>query len=439
MYGEHDQRPSEEKRRHPRVNTSNYIEYRLFDENENTLDRGEGQTLDLSQGGALLETERPLQGAFVVLTIPDLEGNTVQIQGRVANTRKPDNSRFYRTGVEFTGAKDEPINDIIAFVKTYNRSRKVLIIDDEPSTRTILERILRKDGFQTWQAQNGKVALEKIRSVQPDLIISDILMPELDGFELITKLRETPETQDIPFIFLSVKDDPVDQLKGFRMGANEYLVKPFTSAGILDAVKRVMEKADRIKGLREDVDISGSLGRIGLIEVVQIIEFNDKTGELFLLTPSGRVTGAVYINQGQVVNAVSGNLDGEEAFYDLSVQTDGFFKFHIRETLSENKIRHENMGLLMEASRLLDEAATLRSLVSAMDARLVLTNADSQNAVNKGVPTDARQRILDLVRDGKTVQEIITGAGLSRPRVAALLSELINSSVISEKDILSGG
>ncbi len=421
-----------EKRRYLRINTSNFIEYVLYDEKQNKLERGEGRTLNLSQGGALLETQKPLLGSFVVIFASVSKKNSLQVKGRIVHTRKPDNSSFYLTGIEFVDTRDEQINDLIAFVKAYSSCTKVMVIDDDPTTRSFLENILRKRGFQTLQAQNGKVALNEIQAAPPDLIISDVIMPEMGGFELCEKLRQSPATADIPFIFLSVKDDPVDQLKGLRMGADEYLVKPFKSSEILQAVSRVMEKSARVKGLRADVDIEGNLARIGLIEVIQMIEFNEKTGTLFLLSPAGKVNGAVYVKGGQVVNAVSGDLDGKEAFYDLAGQTEGFFKFNIQETILTNKIRQKNMNILMEASRLLDEAAALRSMISATDVGLtLLTSAVPRHVVDR-VPAEVLRSIMNLIRSGRTVNEIQNSAGISRLRTSAVLADLINCGILAE-------
>jgi c-di-GMP-binding flagellar brake protein YcgR len=112
-----------EKRRHPRIQTSNVLEYVLLDENLQPLDQGIGRTLDLSRSGALLETQKPLQGAYIILITVDLEGKKQQVRGRVANTRKPDRSGFYLTGVEFIGEEDEQRNAIVNFVKAYHRRK----------------------------------------------------------------------------------------------------------------------------------------------------------------------------------------------------------------------------------------------------------------------------------------------------------------------------
>lgn len=112
-----------EKRKHTRINTSNIVEYALFNEQRKKIDQGIGRTLNLSQSGALLETEKPLEGSFILLMTLDLEGKKVQVKGRVANTRESDKPGYYLTGVQFLGSKDEQINAIMAFVKAYHRRK----------------------------------------------------------------------------------------------------------------------------------------------------------------------------------------------------------------------------------------------------------------------------------------------------------------------------
>lgn len=112
-----------EKRRHPRISTLNEVDYILLDEKREKADEGKGRAINLSQSGALLETQKPLNGRFIILITMDLDGNRVQVKGRVANTRQSDKPGYYLTGIRFTGSKKEHINAIIAFVKTYNRRK----------------------------------------------------------------------------------------------------------------------------------------------------------------------------------------------------------------------------------------------------------------------------------------------------------------------------
>lgn len=108
-----------ERRKHPRISTSNEVDYVLLDQNRQRVEEGKGRTVNLSQSGALLETASPLKGSFIVLMTLSLDGEQVRVRGRVAYTREADQPGLHLTGVRFTGSKKEHVNAIVAFVKAY--------------------------------------------------------------------------------------------------------------------------------------------------------------------------------------------------------------------------------------------------------------------------------------------------------------------------------
>lgn len=123
-----------EKRRHPRINTSKNVSYILFDEDDNKLEQGVGRTLNLSQNGALLETDKALYGAFIMLITIDLDGQKIQLRGRVANTRKSSTEGCYLTGIEFTGALEEQRSALVAFVKAYHYRKHAESARENPAS-----------------------------------------------------------------------------------------------------------------------------------------------------------------------------------------------------------------------------------------------------------------------------------------------------------------
>ena len=114
---------SVEKRKHPRINTSNEVDYILLDKNNEKIGHGKGKTRNLSQSGTLLETRAPLKGSFVILVTFDLEGNKVQVKGHLVHTNEADKPGWYLSGINFSGSREENINAIVAFVKTYYRRK----------------------------------------------------------------------------------------------------------------------------------------------------------------------------------------------------------------------------------------------------------------------------------------------------------------------------
>src|SRR6516164_4316280 len=125
--------------------------------------------------------------------------------------------------------------------------RSLLIIDDNTEIRENIAEILSLGGYKTSTAENGKRGVEKAISEKPDLIICDIMMPELDGYGVLHLLKKNPDTQDIPFIFLTAKTERQDFRKGMEMGADDYITKPFEEVELLTAVEIRLRKASILK------------------------------------------------------------------------------------------------------------------------------------------------------------------------------------------------
>lgn len=104
---------------------------------------------------------------------------------------------------------------------------KILIVDDEPFNVDYLEQELDERGYQTVSAMNGQAALEQVAAENPDLVLLDIMMPIMDGFQVLARLKENPNTRDVPVIIISAMSDMGSVVKGIKQGAEDYLPKPF--------------------------------------------------------------------------------------------------------------------------------------------------------------------------------------------------------------------
>jgi PleD family two-component response regulator len=118
---------------------------------------------------------------------------------------------------------------------------RILVCDDEPHIVQILKFTLEREGYQVFTAENGKVALDKAREVQPHLVLLDVMMPVMDGYEVCRKMREDFKMNQIPIIMLSAKGDDRARVVGLEGGANDYLVKPYSNDELLLRVKNVLE------------------------------------------------------------------------------------------------------------------------------------------------------------------------------------------------------
>ena len=122
---------------------------------------------------------------------------------------------------------------------------KILVIEDQEDIRDIMGEILMAEGFEVVDAEDGCLGVETALDHKPDLIICDVMMPEMDGYGVLTTLRDNPLSADIPFIFLTAKVSKMDMRQGMELGAEDYLTKPFTRAELLAAVNVQLEKLNR--------------------------------------------------------------------------------------------------------------------------------------------------------------------------------------------------
>ncbi len=118
-------------------------------------------------------------------------------------------------------------------------SQTILVIEDEASTSKLLSHILRREGYQVHTARTGPEGLRLAHEVQPDLIILDIVLPGMDGYEVCRYLRADPDTEKVPILMLTAMGRPADQRVGFEMGADDYITKPFVLADLLNRIRSI--------------------------------------------------------------------------------------------------------------------------------------------------------------------------------------------------------
>jgi len=122
----------------------------------------------------------------------------------------------------------------------------ILVIEDDDTVRLPLVDVLEANGYSVLAAANGREGIQLARDEGPDLIISDIMMPEVDGYGVFEALQDDPHTAVIPFIFLSAKTDPTDIREGLGLGADDYLTKPFDVKVLLETIRTRMERYQKI-------------------------------------------------------------------------------------------------------------------------------------------------------------------------------------------------
>ena len=122
---------------------------------------------------------------------------------------------------------------------------KVLVVEDEPLISEMIAKSLRLEGYLVESARTGEEGLQKVREVSPDLVLLDVLLPKIDGWEVLTRMRDDSRTKGIPIIMLTALSDEKSKVQGLRGGADDYVTKPFSALELMARVEAVLKRSDR--------------------------------------------------------------------------------------------------------------------------------------------------------------------------------------------------
>jgi DNA-binding response OmpR family regulator len=200
--------------------------------------------------------------------------------------------------------------------------KTILVIDDNNDLRENTAEILELAGYRTVTAENGKRGVDAAIKEKPSLIVCDIMMPELDGYGVLHMLRKNPDTQNIPFIFLTAKTERTDFRKGMEMGADDYVTKPFEDIELLNAIEVRLKKAEVLEqnyapsaqGLAQFVKDVKDVGLLRQLSDQYAVEFFSKKQTLY--QESKRPRFLYYLISGKV-KAFKAHEDGKEYITDL--------------------------------------------------------------------------------------------------------------------------
>ncbi|PLX99197.1 MAG: hypothetical protein C0622_10810 [Desulfuromonas sp.] len=244
-------------------------------------------------------------------------------------------------------------------------SYKIYIVDDDPTTHEVLGEYLTLAGFEVRSAENGKLGLEMILAEPPDLVLLDVQMPEMDGFQMLDSLRKTPAGKDVQVLYLTSLNRTNLKIKGLELGAEDYITKPFDRAELFARIKGAIRRSSRYRHL-ESV-MSGSLDDIGLADLLQTLDIGRKTALIKL--PEMR--GEIIVDRGMFVSIKQGMFQGEEALQRLLLLEKGMFTVHF--DVTPDTAAGTSAGIqhsLLDASATLDEVRAELQVLSKNDPLL---------------------------------------------------------------------
>lgn len=176
----------------------------------------------------------------------------------------------------------------------------VLVVDDEPNIRDLVQAALRFHGFTVSTARTGNEGLSLARSKQPDLIVLDVLLPDIHGFDVCRKLRDSGS--NVPVIYLTARDTPSDTVTGLSLGGDDYVTKPFSVEALIARIRALLRRATRESGTGRDAGESEGTLRVGDLELDERAWTVRRGGKPIELSPTEfRLLAYLMSNAGRVL------------------------------------------------------------------------------------------------------------------------------------------
>ena len=313
--------------------------------------------------------------------------------------------------------------------------KKILLIEDNLDVRENTEEILSLADYQVITAPNGKIGVELAQAESPDLIICDIMMPELDGYGVLHILSKKEETARIPFIFLTAKTEKSDIRKGMTLGADDYLTKPFDDTDLLNAIETRLKKSEMqhrqyettpegLDNFIKDAQKALNLKELGKDKKVKQLK---KKSEVFA---EGDTPLNVYFVKSGNVKTFKSNADGKELITNLYSAND-FFGF---EAILENSMYGESAVTMQETeliaiprhdfmSMIQNHPDVSRSFISLLCKKVADREAQLLNLAYNSV----RQRTAGALLKAASLQDSKSTISISRDDLAKMVGTAAES------------
>jgi CheY-like chemotaxis protein len=265
---------------------------------------------------------------------------------------------------------------------------RILVIDDDINILSTLRILFQREGFQVQTAFDGEDGFKKIIAGGIDIILSDVDMPKMNGFEVFQKLKMQNIIQQIPIIMMSAGVNPVDRARYIDEGAEDFVTKPFNTIELLARVRRILARAqghigqdttpgskpkDALEsGSRPNELTRGKLGDILVPDLVQFFLLGQKDGFLELTRPTG--TARLFFVGGQIIHCTvvektGVSREGDDAVYNMMGWTDGNFRAAFERVAIPRRIKTPTHELLLEHARHADDAQRHKEEAASLPQR----------------------------------------------------------------------
>ncbi len=311
-----------------------------------------------------------------------------------------------------------------------DRPPRILVVDDNRLVRELVRDTFREAGFEVALAADGAEALASAREARPDVVVTDVVMPNMDGWALCEALKADTGLREIPVVFLASQRDVPERLRGLRLGAHDYVCKPFSSEELLVRVRAILERETRARGASAGRSaLAGHTSHMAVSDLVQFLAINGKTGALRLR--GAEESGRIQLREGRIVGAATLRTHGRKALYRMLTWTDAAFEF---DPVDDPEV-NDDMGpspqrQLMDALVATDDLARVRATLPADDAVLALAEGARELFAQAADLSPVDRDVLQAVAARSTLRQVLDAGDGTDLEIARAVARLIDRGAI---------
>jgi uncharacterized protein (TIGR02266 family) len=308
---------------------------------------------------------------------------------------------------------------------------RVLVVDDDPLALQLMRDGLAELSVTVLEARDGEEAMRLAKAEGPDLILLDVMMPRLDGFQVAALLKQDPATAEIPVIFVSALGASKDKVRGLNLGAEDYLAKPIHPEELRARVQMVLR---RVQPSRRGVPMaSGQLKAMNLLSLIQMFEGERRTARLLLTC--GDAQGEIVFEDGKITRAAQGTRKGKAAVYQLLTWQKGTFQMAPADASSQvgGTVDAPTQALLMEGMRRLDEIPGLREILFNPPIHLHLS-APLRAAIQAQAQPESAA-VIALLDGTRDLEQVLAQSPLDDWTTLRIIDSLRRASALGPADV----
>lgn len=313
----------------------------------------------------------------------------------------------------------------------------ILVVDGDTRSRKILEVSFKKSGYRVLMTETVAGAVEYLEDETPDLIVSDTELPDGDGFEFCRRIKEDPDWEFTPFLFLTDESSLPRKIKGIEIGADDYLTRPIYIKEVTTRVEVLLKKRDRkLLSEGEVEEFHGELSEITIIDLLQTIDEEGRTGVVEF--ERGDRTGSMTFRDGAVVDAVCGKLRGAEAVYRLMLWPGGTFRVRYHETVpGDDHIGLSTEELVIEGVRRIERWDEVVAGLPPLEG-VYEPDYEKLPGFLDAVPEEVG-RVVRLFDGYRTLRDVVDDSPVGDVTAAEIIDRIFQEGILEEVAAEGGG